>query len=149
MKMVTQPEHMTWNILGSMNNVQYVVKPEMVNDEIPHVLFRHPVEPANFAGGWMKESAENKIADAGKGTDAPNKQFTKEEIEKHDKKDDCWIVVDNRVYDATSVLSWHPGGAAPIMMHAGAVHWETTEEYESLHDDYAYQKLHGKRRGME
>lgn len=52
----------------------------------------------------MKESSEVKIADAEKKTDAPAKQFTRAEIEKHDKKQDCWIVVDNRVYDATSVL---------------------------------------------
>ena len=144
-KMTTQPEHMTWNILGSMNNVQYVVKPELVTDDTPHVHFRHPVEPANSTGGWMKDSAENQIADAGQKTDAPDKRFSRAEIEKHNKQDDCWIVVENRVYDATSVLSWHPGGAGPVMMHAGAVHWETTEEYSSLHDDYANEKLHGKK----
>ncbi|KAI2630021.1 hypothetical protein GGS21DRAFT_211187 [Xylaria nigripes] len=140
-KLMTQPEEPTWNIVGSMNNVQYAVKAEIQNDETPYFLFRHPVEPGNFKGGWMKESAENQIADASRKSDAPNKQFTRAEIEKHDKEDDCWIVVDNRVYDATSVLSWHPGGAAPIMMHAGAVHYDTTEEFSSLHDDYAYQKL--------
>lgn len=144
-KMLSQPEQMTWNITGSMNNVQYVVKPELVNqDPSPHYLFRHPVEPANLTGGWMEESLENKLADASRQTSAPNKQFTRSEIEKHDRQDDCWIVVDNRVYDATSVLSWHPGGAAPIMMHAGAVHHGTSEEFSSLHDDYAYEKLNGK-----
>jgi nitrate reductase (NAD(P)H) len=29
------------------------------------------------------------------------------------------------------------------MMHAGAVHHDTTEEFSSLHDDYAYKKLNG------
>lgn len=142
-KMLTQPEQPTWNLLGSLNNAQYTVKPEMVNDDSPHVLFRHPVEPANKDGGWMKESAENLIAEAAMKTDAPNKQFTRAEIEKHDKEDDCWIVIDNKVYDATSVMSWHPGGKAPIMMHAGAVHYDTTEEFSSVHDDYAHQKLDG------
>lgn len=143
-KFLTQPGQMTWNILGSMNNVQYVVKPELVNgDPCPHILFRHPVEPANLQGGWMKESLENQLADASKKSNAPKKEFTRQEIEKHEREDDCWIVVDERVYDATSVLSWHPGGAAPIMMHAGAVHFDTTEEFASLHDDYAYEKLEG------
>jgi cytochrome b involved in lipid metabolism len=72
-------------------------------------------------------------------------QFTREEIEKHHTEQDCWIVVNGRVYDATSVLSWHPGGKAPIMGHAGRVHPETTEEYESIHDEFAHQKLNGKK----
>ncbi|KAH9886564.1 hypothetical protein F4778DRAFT_773989 [Xylariomycetidae sp. FL2044] len=140
-KMVTQPEEPTWNLTGSMNNAQYVVKPQMINDDNPHVLFRHPVEPGDGKGGWMEDSAENQMADATRTTDAPNKQFTRAEVEKHDKEDDCWIAIDGRVYDATSVLSWHPGGPAPIMMHAGMVHYDTTQEFSSLHDDYAYEKL--------
>lgn len=143
-KMTTQPEQQTWNLMGAMNNVQYVVKPELVADEIPYALFRHPVEPGSGKEGWMKESAENQISDAQKKTDAPKKQFTRAEIEKHDKENDCWIVVDGKVYDATSVLSWHPGGAAPIMMHAGLVHYATSEEFSSVHDDSAYEKLNGK-----
>ena len=46
-----------------------------------------------------------------------------------------------KVYDATSVLDWHPGGAAAIIGHAGKVHQGTSDEFESIHDDYAYQKL--------
>lgn len=146
--MSTQPETRTWNLMGAMNNVQYIVKPEIVtnaNDKgsTPHVLFRHPVEPGNGEGGWYKDSAANQIADAKRETGAPKKQFTRAEIEKHDKEDDCWIVVDGKVYDATSVMSWHPGGKAPIMMHAGAVHWVTTEEFSAVHDDSAREKLNG------
>ncbi|KAL4898894.1 hypothetical protein BDW74DRAFT_184255 [Aspergillus multicolor] len=36
---------------------------------------------------------------------------------------------------------WHPGGSVPILAHAGRVHHETSEEYASIHDDYATQKL--------
>ena len=92
----------------------------------------------------MKPSVENQIAAAKQEAGAPEKQFTREEIEKHDKEDDCWIVVDNKVYDATSVLDWHPGGKAAVMGHAGKVHAETSNEFEGIHDDYAYQKLNGK-----
>lgn len=64
---------------------------------------------------------------------APDKQFTKEEIEKHNKEDDCWLVIDNTVYDVTSVLKWHPGGVHPIMGHAGAnLHrykWKNSENF--------------------
>lgn len=146
-KMLTQPERPVWNILGSMNTCQYTVKGEIDRDsQSPHIVFRHPVEPANGDGGWMKNSAENRIADANRTPDAPSKQFTRAEIEKHDNEKDCWIVVDNKVFDATSVLQWHPGGAAAIMPHAGRCHAETTEEFSSIHDDYAYGKLNGESR---
>ncbi|KAL4808646.1 hypothetical protein BDV18DRAFT_157589 [Aspergillus unguis] len=155
----TQPEFPRWNLSGSMNNCVYTVKPELVysnppfsndnstssikntNHETGHVLFRHPVEPANGDQGWMNPSAEVQIQAAKQTTTAPQKQFTREEIEKHNSGEDCWIVVNGNVYDATSVLSWHPGGSGPILAHAGAVHQDTTEEYNSIHDDYAMSKL--------
>ncbi|GAB1214071.1 hypothetical protein ATERTT37_003229 [Aspergillus terreus] len=140
----TQPEHITWNLEGMMNNAQYVVKAEIIDDpktKKPALMFRHPVEPGTGENGWMKPSLEDQKEDAKRQSAAPEKQFTREEIEKHHTEDDCWIVVNGQVYDATSVLSWHPGGKAAIMAHAGRVHTETTEEYESIHDEYANERL--------
>ncbi|KAF1364529.1 hypothetical protein EJ07DRAFT_162285 [Lizonia empirigonia] len=140
----TQPQHGSWNVMGMMNNGWYVVKPFIIQDddsETPSIMYKHPVEPGTGDGGWMKPSTENQIATAKQEAGAPSKQFTREEIEKHDKESDCWIVVDNKVYDATSVLDWHPGGKAAIVSHAGKVHTETSSEFESIHDGYAYQKL--------
>jgi nitrate reductase (NAD(P)H) len=142
----TQPKEPNWNVMGMMNNCWYVVKPSVVQDEqsdVPSILFHHPVEPGTGDGGWMKPSVENQIASAKQEAGAPQKQFTRQEIEKHDKEDDCWIVVDGKVYDATSVLEWHPGGKAAVLGHAGKVHAETSNEFESIHDGYAYQKLKG------
>lgn len=143
----TQPKEPNWNIMGMMNNCYYVVKPSIVQDtdtDVPSIYFQHPTEPGTGDGGWMKPSVENQIAAAKQDAGAPEKQFTRQEVEKHDKEDDCWIVVDNKVYDATSVLEWHPGGKAAVLGHAGKVHAETTSEFQSIHDDYAYQKLKGK-----
>ncbi|KAF9875001.1 nitrate reductase [Colletotrichum karsti] len=142
----TQPEKPAWNLMGMMNNCWYTVKSEIVEDEDPksdatYVLFRHPVEPGTGDGGWMKPSVVSQVEAAKRDAGTPQKQFTREEIEKHDKEDDCWIVVDGKVYDATSVMAWHPGGKAPIMAHAGRVHQESTEEFESIHDEFAYEKL--------
>ncbi|KEY71333.1 hypothetical protein S7711_05924, partial [Stachybotrys chartarum IBT 7711] len=103
--------------------------------------FRHPVEPATSEDGWMKPSRENQMEAEKREANAPKKQFTREEIEKHDAEKDCWIVVDGKVYDATSVMSWHPGGKTPIMTHAGRVRQETTTESTSIHNDFAYEKL--------
>ncbi|KAF2020451.1 hypothetical protein BU24DRAFT_382381 [Aaosphaeria arxii CBS 175.79] len=140
----TQPEQHNWNVMGMMNNCWYQVKGEITQEEdsdVACILFRHPVEPATGEGGWMKPSVENQIANAKQEAGAPEKQFTREEIEKHNTEDDCWLVVDGKVYDATSVLAWHPGGKAAITNHGGKVHQETSDEFASIHDEYAYKKL--------
>ena len=140
----TQPENPIWNTMGMMNNCWYTVKPEInprEDDDIVQILFRHPVQPGTGDAGWMQPSEENKIASAKQEAGAPGKQFTRQEIEKHSSDDNCWIVVEGKVYDVTSVLSWHPGGKAAILGHAGKVHQQTSDEFASIHDDFAYQKL--------
>lgn len=141
----TQPREPSWNTMGMMNNCWYIVKPEISNaDEgIATILFRHPVEPGTKDGGWMKLSEAEKINEAKQAAGAPERQFTREEIEKHCHDQDCWIVVDGKVYDATSVLEWHPGGKAAITGHGGKVWQATTDEFNSIHDGYAQQKLKG------
>ncbi|KLJ13553.1 nitrate reductase (NADH) [Blastomyces silverae] len=139
-----QSERLNWNLLGMMNNCWYTVRSNITEDPKsgdPLITFRHPTEPGSGEGGWMKPSTEEQIDEIRPEVAAPQKQFTREEIEKHDSESDCWIVINNKVYDATSVLGWHPGGPAAIMAHAGRVHAETTEEFDSIHDDYAQQKL--------
>ncbi|KAL4757673.1 putative nitrate reductase [Aspergillus foveolatus] len=139
-----QPEHPTWNLEGMMNNCHYIVKSDIVEDEESgktSIIFRHPCEPATGEGGWMKPSAQIQAEESQRQASTPGKQFTREEIEKHSTEDDCWIVVNGNVYDATGVMSWHPGGKAPIMAHAGRVHQDTTNEFESIHDNFANSKL--------
>lgn len=54
------------------------------------VLFsRHPCEPGTGAGGWMQPSMENRIESIKHETASPQKQLTREEIEKHNKENDC------------------------------------------------------------
>jgi cytochrome b involved in lipid metabolism len=38
------------------------------------------------------------------------KVFNKEEVSLHNKENDCWLIIDSKVYDVTKFLSAHPGG---------------------------------------
>jgi cytochrome b involved in lipid metabolism len=50
---------------------------------------------------------------------------------------DAWIILQNKVYNVSSVLSWHPGGASAILAYAGKATVEATTAYASIHDGYA------------
>jgi hypothetical protein len=41
------------------------------------------------------------------------------EVMKHNRKDDCWVVLNGCVYDLTNFMSTHPGGPNPILSWAG------------------------------
>ncbi len=60
-----------------------------------------------------------------------SKEYTLEEIAKHNKDSDCWVIIDGSVYDLTSFLPDHPGGSKAIMTFAGR---DATEEFDMLHD---------------
>ena len=49
------------------------------------------------------------------------------QIKLHNKKDDCWIVANNKVYDVTSLISKHPGGTIPIIKNGGK---DCTKDYD-------------------
>ncbi|KAA6415885.1 MAG: Flavocytochrome c [Lasallia pustulata] len=62
----------------------------------------------------------------------PEKEFSLEEVAKHNKKDDLWIAVKGIVLDVTNWLDEHPGGPQALFSHMGR---DATEEFEMLHDD--------------
>lgn len=43
---------------------------------------------------------------------AKEKQLSAQQISQHKTPDDCWIVVDNQVWDVTDFLEEHPGGSS-------------------------------------
>ncbi|KAG2420198.1 hypothetical protein HFD88_004998 [Aspergillus terreus] len=62
----------------------------------------------------------------------PETEYSMEEVAKHNKKDDLWIVVKGVVLDVTNWLDEHPGGANALFNFMGR---DATEEFEMLHDD--------------
>ncbi|KAI9047626.1 hypothetical protein LZ554_008339 [Drepanopeziza brunnea f. sp. 'monogermtubi'] len=81
----------------------------------------------------------------------PEKEFTMEEVAKHNTKEDLWVVVKGVVMDVSDWLDEHPGGPQAIMNFMGR---DATEEFEMLHDDevirkYAPSQVIGRVKGQE
>ena len=67
----------------------------------------------------------------------PAGQYTMEEVAKHNKKNDCWVVVNGQVLDVTSFLKDHPGGELAILTFAGK---DATAEFNMIHPKDVVQK---------
>lgn len=80
----------------------------------------------------------------------PEKEFTMEEVAKHNKEGDLWVVVKGVVMDLSNWLDEHPGGPQAIKNFMGR---DATEEFEMLHDDevipkYAPEQVIGRVKGQ-
>ena len=77
----------------------------------------------------------NKTKKTGK---SKKKKFTMEEVKKHNKKTDAWIVINKKVYNITSWIDKHPGGMV-IMKGVGK---DATNLFNSIgHPSFVKQKL--------
>ncbi|CDO68387.1 hypothetical protein BN946_scf184815.g34 [Trametes cinnabarina] len=147
-KKMYQSEHITCNSW-------YRVRPNVRVSPVTGsriVRFQHPVAPLEEEGGWMKsldsEDAPHQTYDERIGA-LP--KFSLEEIAKHDKMDDAWIILDSKVYDITSVLSWHPGKTPCLAVREVVIDMILSVHsirrpainalYKNIHDSFA----HGKR----
>lgn len=108
------------------------------------------------AGPVMSKNADS--ADPGKVSKpskpaafkVPDKEFSMEEVAKHNTKEDLWVVVKGVVMDVSDWLDEHPGGPQAIMNFMGR---DATEEFEMLHDDevipkYAASQVIGRVKGQ-
>jgi nitrate reductase (NAD(P)H) len=152
-----QPVNQTWNLMGMGNNQVFKVKVHMDKTAAGEHVFRfeHPTQPGQQTGGWMTRTADKPEAAGfgklllvqGESKDASpapppkssgTKMFTWAEIGKHDKEDDVWIVVKDRVYDCTEYLELHPGGEDSITINAGA---DATDDFVAIHSIKATKML--------
>ncbi|KAI9765354.1 MAG: hypothetical protein M1840_007434 [Geoglossum simile] len=151
-----QPRDMYWSVLGMMNNPWFRVA--IIKDG-NLLRFEHPTQPAFMPGGWMEKikMAGGDLTDGhwgeglGGGGSTPRHQPVKaeevrmtrdgvdrvvtiDELQKHNKADQPWIVLGGEVYDGTGFLGEHPGGAQSIISAAGM---DSTEEFMAIHSETA------------
>lgn len=66
-----------------------------------------------------------------------NKFVPAAEVSKHFQDNDCWVIINDKVYDVTDFLENHPGGKRAIMIYAGK---EASEEFNMLHNPNVLEK---------
>ncbi|WWD17560.1 hypothetical protein CI109_102001 [Kwoniella shandongensis] len=66
------------------------------------------------------------------------KLISYEEVQKHKTRDDCWVIIDGKIYDVTEFLDQHPGGAEIILANAGK---DATKIFKPLHPPDALEIL--------
>jgi len=59
-------------------------------------------------------------------------RFHMSEIRQHNRRDDCWLLIDGKVYDVSgSWMEKHPGGADLMLSYAGGI--DATDVFNSFH----------------
>jgi len=71
------------------------------------------------------------------------------ELAKHSSSSDCWLLISGSVYDVTSFIQRHPGGAQRIISNCGrdATTAFQTQDGQGSHSSAAMEQLAGLRLG--
>ncbi|XP_011483250.1 cytochrome b5 reductase 4 isoform X2 [Oryzias latipes] len=63
---------------------------------------------------------------------------TPEELEKHNRRDDCWTCIRGMVYNVTPYIDYHPGGEDELMKAAGI---DGTDLFDQVHRWVNYESM--------
>ncbi|KAH9049132.1 FMN-dependent dehydrogenase-domain-containing protein [Lactarius hengduanensis] len=63
-------------------------------------------------------------------SDEPQGSVSFAELQRHKSQSSPWILISGIVYDVTAILSSHPGGAGPLLKHAGN---DATKAFMPIH----------------
>ncbi|KAG8933265.1 hypothetical protein FRC02_012251, partial [Tulasnella sp. 418] len=67
------------------------------------------------------------------------KTYTREEVAKHNKEGDLWVVIDAKVFDLSKFSRLHPGGLA-VLLDEEIAGKDATQAFFSLHRQEVLQK---------
>lgn len=71
-------------------------------------------------------------------TSVPAESLTTTKIAKHNSKEDCYLIIDDKVYDVSTYIGKHPGGSKSITSRCGE---EVTGIFASIHSNFAWDLL--------
>ncbi|KAJ0551843.1 putative cytochrome b5-like heme/steroid binding domain, cytochrome b5, heme-binding protein [Helianthus annuus] len=64
-----------------------------------------------------------------------NKTFVSDQVFKHNQTQDCWLIIQGKVYDVTPFMEDHPGGSEVLLASTGK---DATDDFEDIgHSDDA------------
>lgn len=66
------------------------------------------------------------------------RKITMQEVERHKTPDDCWVVINGKVYDLSNFQKGHPGGSEIITEHAGK---DVSNLFNAVHPKDIVQRL--------
>lgn len=91
------------------------------------IIFTAVITGSILIGGFLsKQQSKNANTDSisqsshnQQNNETVTQTYTAEEVIEHSTESDCWLIIDNRVYDVTEFISKHPGGAERIITYCG------------------------------
>lgn len=92
-------------------------------------IFMSYVAVGGFLQKQQKESAAEMTTTSPTATSTPStgsstntsatKTYTSSEVSAHSTTNDCWLIINDNVYDVSKFLAEHPGGASTIIPYCG------------------------------
>lgn len=64
--------------------------------------------------------------------------YTLAQVAQHSTRGDCWVAVDNKVYDLSKYMFSHPGGSSPICAMGGR---DATDAFHNYHPAPVYKQM--------
>lgn len=128
------------NRLGGSSLLGCVVFGRVSGDSAAAYLLQAASAAVEKAGGRLSAIAGQVASSPSPSSGAPTANavpaqsqgvYTLEQVAKHNKQEDVWVVIDGQVLDVTKFLPDHPGGEKAIMLYAGR---DATEEFDMLHN---------------
>ncbi|XP_055283958.1 fatty acid desaturase 2-like protein FADS2B isoform X2 [Moschus berezovskii] len=123
--------------------MKFEEKPEgnesLVDENQLYLGGRHQANGKPGTSGKAKLSARQ---EANAKCNVPRKslnKYTWQEIQRHNKETDQWLVINRRVYDVTGWVDRHPGGRQVLNHYAGQ---DATDVFRAMHPDPDFVRLY-------